>query len=151
MSYCRPARHDWLLVVRAGEAANMLHSDIFSDTMDLSVKVPPPLQAIFHEQAKSIIAIKVSSSGENQWESYLSQCEPVRSEDMWDSERVREGETPCSNMLSELSAGSGEVTTNNTITPANSSRHRKLVRNREIFSHSFNENISRTVKSIIDV
>ena len=42
----------------------MLHSDIFSDTMDLSVKVPPPLQAIFHEQAKSIIAIKVSSSGE---------------------------------------------------------------------------------------
>ena len=60
-------------------------------------------------------------------------------------------------MLSELSAGSGgggvggRVTTNNTITPANSSRHRKLVRNREIFSHSFNENISRTVKSIIDV
>ena len=38
----------------------MLHSDIFSDTMDLCVKVPPPLQAIFHEQAKSIIAIKVS-------------------------------------------------------------------------------------------
>ena len=75
------------------------------------------------------------------------------SEDMWDSERVREGETPCSNMLSELSAGSGEgrgrVTTNNTITPANSSRHRKLVRNIEIFSHSFNENISRTVKSIL--
>eukprot|EP00092_Neocalanus_flemingeri_P106006 GFUD01135959.1.p1 GENE.GFUD01135959.1~~GFUD01135959.1.p1 ORF type:complete len:966 (-),score=163.01 GFUD01135959.1:94-2991(-) len=26
--------------------------------MDLSVKVPPPLQAIFHEQAKSIIAIR---------------------------------------------------------------------------------------------
>ena len=69
--------------------------------------------------------------------------------------RVWEGETHWSNMLSELSAGSGtgtgEVTTNNTITPANSSRHRKLVRNREIFSHSFNENISRTVKSIIDV
>ena len=69
--------------------------------------------------------------------------------------RVWEGETHYSNMLSELSAGSGtgtgEVTTNNTITPANSSRHRKLVRNREIFSHSFNENISRTVKSIIDV
>ena len=60
MFYCRAARHDWLLVVRAGEAANMLHSDIFSDTMDLSVKVPPPLQAIFHEQAKSIVAIKVS-------------------------------------------------------------------------------------------
>ena len=82
--------------------------------------------------------------GLNLWESYLSQW---ASEDMWDS-RVS-GETQCSNMLSELSAGSGEVTTNNTITPANSSRHRKLVRNREIFSHSFNENISRTVKSIL--
>ena len=151
MFYCRSARHDWLLVVRAGEAANMLHSDIFSDTMDLSVKVPPPLQAIFHEQAKSIIAIKVSSSG-RYTKPVRELSQPVwASDDMWDSQRVREGETPCSNMLSELSAGSGEVTTNNTITPANSSRHRKLVRNREIFSHSFNENISRTVKSIIDV
>ena len=40
----------------------MLHPDILPDTMDLSVKVPPPLQAIFHEQAKSIIAIKVSNT-----------------------------------------------------------------------------------------
>ena len=40
----------------------MLHPDILHHTMDLSVKVPPPLQAIFHEQAKSIVAIKVSGT-----------------------------------------------------------------------------------------
>ena len=44
------------------ETHTMLHPDILPDTMDLSVKVPPPLQAIFHEQAKSIIAIKVSNT-----------------------------------------------------------------------------------------
>lgn len=31
------------------------------DNMDISVKVPPPLHSIFHEQAKSIVAIRVSS------------------------------------------------------------------------------------------
>ena len=54
-------------------------------------------------------------------------------------------------MLSQISAGWGGWGGNNTITPVNSSRHRKLVRNLEIFSHSFNENILGTVKNIIDV
>ena len=40
--------------------------------MDLSVKVPSPLQIIFHEQAKSIIAIRVSEAVIKCWEESLT-------------------------------------------------------------------------------
>lgn len=49
----------WPLACTARSHAPAMDSPDPGD-MDISVKVPPPLQAIFHEQAKSIIAIRVS-------------------------------------------------------------------------------------------